>query len=232
MLGRGQFPTIFSPFILSLWLMLFAFGSCCALQVLPIGNDYICETYSPVDEIPKKQLDEARQMYFEAYCHPPLHLGIPFEELGIDLTCFGSYEEYIEDMFQRDFSSYGQPGMLRRHYFQLRCNDDGRIVGVCVVLEKSTLGYYYLDHIGIHWKFRNQGLAGSLIKTMISQLNDFIEISLDTRIFNFPAQALYEKWSFEKLPIHPCPEKQRTYYHYVLQMKNLWMSNLNQIFEN
>ncbi len=214
MLGRGQFSATLSSIKLSFCLMLLTFDSC-ALQVLPIGNNYICEVYSPDEVISQNQLEEARQMYFEAYCHPPLHLEVPFEELGIDSACFSSYEEYIADMFHKDFSGYKNPDKLKRHYFQLRYTRDDRIIGVCVVLETSTPGFYYLDHIGIHWKFRNQGLAGSLIKIMINQLNDFIEISLDTRIFNYPAQALYEKWGFEKCLVHPCPEKQQFYYHYV-----------------
>lgn len=81
MLGQGQFLANLCSFISSFWLILFAFDSCIAMQVLPIGNNYSCEAYFPVDEIPKKQLDEARGMYFEAYCHPPLHLGVPFEKL-------------------------------------------------------------------------------------------------------------------------------------------------------
>jgi ribosomal protein S18 acetylase RimI-like enzyme len=189
------------------------------MQVQLIGNNYVCEVYAPEEEIPLEFLDEARQMYFEAYLYPPLHEGISIEELGLDQNLFGSYEEYIEDMFRRDFSSYGQPGKPRLHYFQLRSNEDGCLVGVCVVLEKSMPGFYYLDHIGIHWKFRHQGLAESLIKVMINQLGNFIEISLDTRIFNLPAQTLYEKLGFEKLGIHPCPEKQNIYFHYILPAK-------------
>jgi ribosomal protein S18 acetylase RimI-like enzyme len=48
----------------------------------------------------------------------------------------------------------------------------------------------------------------------------FVEISLDTRVFNRSAQALYEKTGFKKLEIHPVPEKQATYFHYVLANYN------------
>lgn len=209
--------TTIKSFTLTLTLVtLLLFSSCCGFQIIPIGNDYNCEIYSPEDKIPLDVLEEARQMYLEAYLYPPLHAEIPFEELKIDQNFFNSYEEYIDDMFRKDFTSYGSSDKPMLHYCQLRQNDS-ILVGVCVVLEQAKSGYYYLDHIGIHRKFRRQGLATALLEITIGQLSDFIEISLDTRVFNFPAQALYEKFGFKKCLIHPCPEKQSAYCHYILQ---------------
>jgi len=92
-------------------------------------------------------------------------------------------------------------------------------VGICAVLEQSTPGFYYFDHLEIHKDFRRRGLAEKLIKFMKNQLTDYIEIeiSLDTHVFNRPAQALYDKCGFEKLSIHPIATKQNTYFHYVLK---------------
>lgn len=197
--------------------MLFAFGSCTGLQIVPVKDDFICEVYSPEDDIPLELLEEARRMYFETYLCPALHVGVPFEELGINQNLFGSYEEYIADMFRKDFASYGQKNKQGIHYLQLRCKEDGSIIGVCVLLEKLIPGLYYLDHIGIHCNFRRQGLADSLIKISADHLDNYIEISLDTRVFNLPAQTLYEKCGFEKLAVHPIASKQNTYFHYVLR---------------
>ena len=207
--------SLFRQFVILL--LFFGFESGYALQILPVKEEFVCEVYSPEDELPVELLDEARRMYFEAYMHPALHLEVPFKELGIDPNRFSSYEEYIGDMFQRDFGGYSGCDKGGVHYFQLRCKVDGSVVGVCVVLEKEVPGYYYIDHIGIHWKFRQQGLAGSLMKEMVECLDDFVEISLDTRVFNFPAQGFYEKWGFEKLAVHPCAVKQSTYFHYILR---------------
>ncbi|MBA3239352.1 MAG: GNAT family N-acetyltransferase [Parachlamydiaceae bacterium] len=121
-------------------------------------------------------------MYFEAYLSPPLHANIPLKELNIDRNVFSSYEEYIGDMFKKDFASYGKLGKPKLHYLQLRQKDKGHIVGVCVVLHQEKHGYYYLDHIGIDSHFRKKGLATQLLEITASQLSGFIEISLDTRV--------------------------------------------------
>ncbi|MBA3238862.1 MAG: GNAT family N-acetyltransferase [Parachlamydiaceae bacterium] len=195
---------------------LLVFSNCFSYRTLPLGKDYVCEIYEPEDKIPLETLEEAEKMYFEAYLFPPLHSNIPLEKLNIDPNNFNSYEGYIKDMFRKDFSSYGKPDKPRLHYLQLRQRNNGSIVGLCVVLHQQKHGHYYIDHIGIDSKFRRQGLATQLLKITVSQFSDFIEISLDTRIFNFPAQALYEKLGFRKCSIYSCPEKQLSYFHYKL----------------
>lgn len=193
------------------------FAKCDGVETRPINQDYFCEVYAPMEKIPPEFLEEAKQMYYEAFCHPPLHQGIAIAELGIDEKLFASYEDYIKNMFEADFTIYHHPEHLKIHYFQIRSTHDQQIVGFCVVIETSVPGHYYIDNLGINWMFRHQGLGGKLIEAILNQFDDFIEIALDTRVFNLPAQALYEKWGFQKLPFNPDPKKQTTYYHYILK---------------
>lgn len=183
---------------------------CFAFKTLLISEDYQYEMYEPEDEIPLCQLEEGRLMYYEAYLHPKLHEGISLNALHIDESKFHSYEEYISDMFQRDFESYCHPNS--RHYYQVRHSQDQKIVAICAVLEQGN--YNYIDHIGVHKDFRRQGIAQTLLREVINTLPNFLELSLDTRTFNSPAQALYEKLGFKKWEVHPNPKKQSTYFHY------------------
>lgn len=202
--------SFFSAFLALL--LSFFFNSCSAFEIITINDDYFCEIFTPDDQIPKEALEEAMCMYYEAYLYPPQHEETPVEQLGIDQNLYNSYPAYINDMFKRDFSSYVDSEEQTLHYFQLRCQD-GSIVGVAAVLEENNRGFYYLDHIGIHKDFRFQGLASTLLSMIKNQLNDYVEITLDTRVFNLPAQALYEKWGFEKLSSNPNPAKQNTHYY-------------------
>ncbi len=188
---------------------------CFAFQTLLVSGDYQYEMYEPQDEIPLCELEEGLSMYYEAYLHPKLHEGIPLQALQIDESRFRSYEEFIADMFQRDFDSYQHPD--QRHYYQVRCIQDQKIVAICAVLEEGKTGRNYMDHIGVHKDFRRQGIAQTLVGEVIRTLPNFLELSLDTRTFNGPAQALYEKLGFKKLEVHPNPKKQFTYCHYVYQ---------------
>lgn len=208
---------MFSKSFVSTLLLFISFTcNCDAFKTLSTIDEYVYEVYEPQDCIPASILFEGMNMYLEAYSYPKLHEGIPLKELKIDESRFRSYDEFIADMFYRDFQSYETPNEVRRHYFQVRCILDNQIVGVCVILEQDQPGFYYTDHIGIHKDFRRLGLACNLIKEVINAFPDFVEISLDTRNFNWPAQALYENTGFKKLDIHPNPAKQTTYIHYVL----------------
>lgn len=191
-------------------LLLFLPLSSHAFNNLGLFKGYICEVYEPGDLIPTEQLHEALTMYYLAYCSPPLHQGIPLRELKIDGSKFSSYEGFISDMFLRDFQSY-QDRHLERFYFQIR--DRHSIIGVCVVL-KLAAGVYYIDHLGINAFFRRQGIATYLIEKVKETCCDFVEIALDTRVFNKPAQYFYEACGFKKLTLHPNANKQSTYYHY------------------
>ncbi len=187
-----------------------------ALTTLLVNDGYIYESYDPQEEIPSSILNEGLSMYFEAYLHPRLHVGIPVNALQIDTSQFHSYDEFILDMFQRDFESYRIPGQTPRIYLQARSMKDGKIVGVCAVLVNEN-NNYYIDHIGVHKDFRRQKVATNLMKGLLKAIPNFNEISLDTRVFNRPGQLFYEKLAFKKLEVHPIPQKQSTYCHYVLK---------------
>jgi len=190
---------------------------CFAFRTLLIQDDYIYEMYEPQDRIPLSLLEEARSMYFEAYLNPRLHKDIPLKALQIDEYRFHTYEEFLSDLFQRNFASYEHPGRFSRYYYQVRSNRDQKIIGVCAVLDQNKNGRHFIEHIGVHKDFRRRGIAQTLIGEVINSLPNFVAISLDTRIFNGPAQALYEKLGFDKLETHPNPKKQFTYFHYVLR---------------
>lgn len=191
---------------------------CFALKTLLVEKDYVYEMYEAQDEIPLDILNEAVTMYFEAYLNPRLHEGISAKLLELDESKFSSYDEFISDMFQRDFSSYQFPNTTPRLYLQARRAQDGKIVGVCAILERTS-GSYYIDHLGVDKDYRKQKIAQTIILQLIKNIGNFIEISLDTRVFNKPAQRLYEKLGFKKLETHPIPSKQFTYFHYV-KMEN------------
>ncbi len=198
------------------FLLLVVTGPCFALQTLFVNESYVYEMYEPEDCIPLSVLDEGMRMYFEAYQFPRLYEGISLEELHIDETRFKSYEEFILDMLQKDFASYQDPKDISRAYFQARSLSDNQIVAICAVLKLTQSGHYYMDHLGVHKDFRRQGIASTILKEVINTFPDLIEMSLDTRIFNKPAQALYEKTGFKKLDINPNPRMHQTYIHYVL----------------
>lgn len=188
---------------------------CFALKTLLTEKGYMYEMYDFQDEIPLDILNEGVAMYFEAYLNPRLHDGISLETLQLDEAKFASYDEFILDMFQRDFISYRFPDTTPRLYLQARQAQDGKIIGVCAVLEQAP-GTYYIDHMGIDKDFRRQKIARTLITQFIKNIGEFKKISLDTRVFNKPAQSLYESLGFKKLATHPLPSKQFTYFHYVL----------------
>lgn len=191
-----------------------------AFQTLLINEKYVYEVFEPNDDIPCQVLDEGFTMYFEAYQFPRVHAGIALAEMQIDETQFLSYEEFMYDMFQRDFASYTLPQNRSRYYFQVRSLRENAIVAICVVLDMEQPGFYYINHIGVNKNFRYQGIANTLLKNVINTFPNFEEISLDTRVFNTPAQALYEKVGFKRVDMHPNPCKQRTYFHYILTSRN------------
>lgn len=194
-------------------------SSCFGYQALLTKDDYLYEVYEPQDRIPVETLLNGLKMYYQAYLTPKLHAGIPLSELQIDETRFRSYEEFIEDMFYRDFLSYQITQKARCYYFQVRHLPTDQIVSLCVILQLDEPGFYYMDHIGTHKDFRRRGLAFTLVQQMQKFLTNCIDISLDTRIFNLPAQALYEKLGFKRLSIHPVPRKQTIYCRYVYNIQ-------------
>ena len=186
--------------------------SCYSFTNLGSFKGYECEVYELGDAIPPDILKKGLEMYFLAYCNPPLHRGIPLEDLRINESKFNSYEEFIADMFMSDFQGYQNP-QLQRWYFQMKEGD--QIRGVCIVLKLDT-GIYYIDHLGVESDYRRQGIAKYLLENAQKICADFIEFKLDTRVFNTTAQAFYEAMGFKKLKIHPDVNKQLTYYHYML----------------
>lgn len=203
-----------NPLFLFLTLLVFAFP-CFGYKELTSDKNYIFEVYEPSDSIPESILEEGHCIYFEAYLHPKLHEGVPFEVLGFDLSHFPSYEAFIADMFARDFASYSSLQASIRYYFQIRQAANDQIVGLAVVLQQPERGYYYLDHIGVHKDFRRLGLAKRILQYIKDVLSDFEEISLDTRVFNLPAQSLYLKCNFIRIDPHPVPSKRLNYFHYI-----------------
>lgn len=198
---------------------LFLSLNCFAYQTLLTTDEYIYEVYEPKDRIPADKLMDGLKMYYQAYLTPNLHLHIPLCDLKIDETRFRSYDEFIGDMFIRDFLSYHTSQKERTLYFQVRYLPTDQVVCLSVLLKEDEPGYYYMDHIGTHVDFRRQGLAYTLIEQIKQHLAGFSDIALDTRVFNRPAQALYEKAGFRRMVIHPVPKKQNIYYHYVYNVK-------------
>lgn len=190
-------------------------SSCFAYKSLLTKGDYLYEVYEPGDRIPIATLCEGLQLYYEAYLSPKLHVGIPLSQLKIDESRFSSYDDFIADMFYNDFLSYQTVQKDRCYYFQARYIPNNQVVSICVMLKQDMPGFFYMDHIGTQKDFRRRGLASTLIDQVKTTLKGCINISLDTRIFNKPAQALYEKSGFIKLATHPNPKKQEIYYHYV-----------------
>ncbi|MBS0655910.1 MAG: GNAT family N-acetyltransferase [Verrucomicrobia bacterium] len=88
-------------------------------------------------------------------------------------------------------------------------------MAVSAVLHGALPGCYYIDHIATHKDFRRKGLALSLVELVKTTLPQVSQITLDTRVFNVPAQALYQKAGFTKCTIHPNPQKQNAYFHYM-----------------
>ena len=189
---------------------------CFAFKTLLVDQGYIYEIYEPQDEIPSSTLNEGQSIYFESYLNPKLHKEIPLNAMRINASQFHSYDEFIQDMFLRDFESYQGPGQNPRFYLQARTGQDGKIIGVCAVLGEDNHNYH-IDHLGVHKDFRQQGVATHLIKELLKTIPNIHKLSLDTRVFNKPAQAFYEKMGFKKLDVHPNPQKQSTYYHYILE---------------
>jgi ribosomal protein S18 acetylase RimI-like enzyme len=188
---------------------------CFALKTLLVEKGIVYELYDSQDEIPLNVLNEGVSMYFEAYQHPRLHDGFSLETLQVDKASYSSYDEFISDMFRRDFNSYRFSNTTPRFYLQARRAQDGKIVGVCAILNQAP-GTYYIEHIGVHKDFRRQKIALTLTTQFIKNIGEFHQISLDTRVFNQPAQSLYENLGFIKLTTHPLSSKQFTYFHYVL----------------
>ena len=188
-------------------------------QELSNRGDYIYEVYEPGDFIPQDQLEDGHRMYREIYNYPKLHEGIPLSILRIDSLLFSSYDAFIDDMFQKDFQSYQDSLRDRRYYFQVRNRFNNQILAIAALLTQEQQGHYYLDHIGTHKDFKRKGLAITLLKLMETVCSDYMTISLDTRVFNYPAHGLYEKAGYKRLEIHPNPKKQDVYFHYVLKSK-------------
>lgn len=199
-------------------LLVFVMNPVYAFQTLFVDRDCVYEVYEYQDFIPNEVLQEGQSMYFEAFLHPKLHEGKSLKELQIDEIRFRSYEEFIADMSAKDFESYQTPNSILRLYFQVRRFNDNKIVGVAAVLRLADRSYY-IDHFGVHKGFRKLGIGQTLLIQLQQFLSDAECISLDTRVFNTPAQALYEKMGFRRVNIHPNPKKQTTYIHYVLDKR-------------
>lgn len=187
---------------------------CFAFKTLLINDRNIYEMYEPQDEIPLDVLSEGQLMYYISYLNPKLHEGISLEAMQIDGSRFNSYEEFIQDMFQCDFKSYQFSGEIPRFYLQVRKLQDNQIIGVCAVLQQSA-HHYYVDHLGLHKDYRRQKIGSNLINELVKAIPNMQELTLDTRVFNKPAQFFYEKLEFQKMTAHPNPAKQSIYVHYV-----------------
>jgi ribosomal protein S18 acetylase RimI-like enzyme len=200
--------------VISLLILLSAMAPCHAYKFLGVKGGYCYEIYEPRDIIPDEVLDEAREMYFQAYDDPTLHDGLTLQEMRVDERRFSSYEEFIDDMFRKDFSSYHMNPS--RSLFQVRDCRSNAIVGVCAVLHQEKPGHYYIDHIGVEKNTRRKKMGTLLIYEVVNEFSDFEEIRLDTRVFNTPAQRFYENLGFKRWEMHPNPLKTSAYVHYEL----------------
>lgn len=187
---------------------------CFGFRTLYVQGDYLYEMYEPHDEIPISVLDEGLAMYYNTFLDPKFHEGFSLQDLGIDSKRFSSYEEFIADMFKRDFESYRICSGIPRFFLQSRRIHDSRIVGICAILEIAPQNYY-IDHFGVDLDHKRQKIGSTMMSGFVQNYT-FKKISLDTRVFNQPAQLFYEKLGFKKLEPHPLPSKQNIYFHYFL----------------
>ena len=85
--------------------------------------------------------------------------------------------------------------------------NDGMLLGY--VGSQSVLGWADMMNLAVHPDYRRQGVAEMLVETLIEHLmkNDVTCLTLEVRVSNSPAIALYQKLGFGEVGRRP------HYYH-------------------
>ena len=190
-------------------------GSIGTYGVRPLGTSegIRYEMWEPHDTIPSQLLNPAREMYFASY-DPRLHEGVSLEQMRIADKGFPSYEDFIADMLKRDFASYEAPA-FRWIFFAYQ---EREIVGFASLLQQPQS--FYIDHFGVSSAAKGKKIGTRLMGHIFNHLSSFWreglphEVTLDTRVFNVPAQAFYDKMHFKGVNPHPDPAKEGAYLHY------------------
>lgn len=153
--------------------------------------------------------EQARDMYFDSY-DTELNKSLSLNDIGISHLGFATYEDFRRNMFEEDFASYVDSPAKRSFFYVKQQNE---IVGVAAVLSLDN-NVYYIDHIGIKKGFQHQGIGSRLLGLLEQHLENWKSITLDTRVFNTPAQQAYEKAGFQRVTPHPIALKDRFYIRY------------------
>ncbi|MBX9977614.1 MAG: GNAT family N-acetyltransferase [Alphaproteobacteria bacterium] len=168
----------------------------------------------PNVHLSKAFLDQATKMYYDCY-DPDLHKDYTLEAMGINASCFQTYEEFLNDLIQTDFHSYNTKTCFVIYATEGDARPDfSNLVGLCVTLPEKEKGHYYIDHIGVKKGYQGNGIGRDIISILEKTLPDLQMISLDTRVFIMPGQKLYAKSGFKRIEPHPVPMKQGKYIFY------------------
>lgn len=184
-----------------------------------IGSDngIFCYKFQKGAPLPDQFSNTVKPMYFETY-DPALHEKYSLERMGLDQK-FNTYEEFLYQLIEDDFRIYATD-TDRIIFFatQHECkNNYENICGLCVFLPGQQKGEYYLDHIGIKDTFKRQGIGRQLLNLAMRSIAAE-QVTLDTRVFNVPAQNFYEKEGFAKISPHPILKKEGFYFRYAKRM--------------
>lgn len=107
----------------------------------------------------------------------------------IEEMCFSS--PWSEDAIGEELNN------LHAHYFVAEC--DGIVcgyVGIHTVLDEG-----YITNIAVDLNFRRQGIASKLLETLIAKMGELTFITLEVRVSNNPAIALYKSFGFEEVGV-------------------------------
>ncbi|KAB2330019.1 ribosomal protein S18-alanine N-acetyltransferase [Bacillus mesophilum] len=115
-------------------------------------------------------------------------------------------EEDIEDVLQIEQASFTTPWTREAFYHEMTQNrfavyvvleEDGKIIGYCgswVVVDEV-----HITNVAIHPNFRGQKLGEALMRNMIEVAIELgaVSMTLEVRVSNHIAQALYRKLGFQ-----------------------------------
>lgn len=201
--------------IVSVFICLFlsVFSSLQAIELLEEKEGRYFYRILREESVPDAFSQTAQKMYFSTY-NPALHEGLSLEQMGIP-EHFGTYEDFLKDMIQRDFASYNEAGAPRDIFFTTEGvyqEDTPSVVGISILLPQED-GSYYLDHFGVSSSAQRHGIGKTLMGLWFLHLKDLNHLTLDTREFNTTGQSFYNKHGFEEVSPHPVVKK-RGFYKY------------------
>ncbi len=116
-------------------------------------------------------------------------------------------EKHIQDIAQLErecFSSPWSEKMIEEELSNpcahfLVCECDGEVcgyVGLHTILDEG-----YITNIAVSEKYRRKGVASALLEKLISNSDELVFITLEVRVSNAPAIALYERFGFENVGV-------------------------------